>query len=87
MVCPIRLQTSRALPLEAPPNGEVWLQRPRAQDDGAFTYDVFNRKGLWQRAVEFPKGASLAGFGPKGAIYGSIKAGDGSRTVGRFKLK
>jgi hypothetical protein len=69
------------------PNGEVWLQRPRAQDDGAFTYDVFNRKGAWQRAVDFPKGTSLAGFGPKGAIYGSIKAGDGSRTVGRFRLK
>ena len=69
------------------PNGEVWLQRPRAQDDGAFTYDVFNRQGAWQRAVEFPKGASLAGFGPKGAIYGSIKAGDGSRTVGRYALK
>jgi hypothetical protein len=69
------------------PNGEVWLQRPRAEEDGALTYDVFNRKGVWQRAVEFPKGASLAGFGPKGAIYGSLKAADGSRTVGRFALK
>ena len=69
------------------PNGEVWLQRPRAQDDAPLTYDVFNRKGTWQRAVEFPKGASLAGFGPKGAVYGSIKESDGQRTVGRFKLK
>jgi hypothetical protein len=69
------------------PNGEVWLQRPRSQDDAAFTYDVFNRKGAWQRAVEFPKGASLAGFGTKGAVYGSIREADGSRTVGRFRLR
>ena len=69
------------------PNGEVWLQRPRAQEDAALTYDVFNRQGGWQRAVEFPKGASLAGFGAKGAVYGSIKEADGKRTVGRFALK
>jgi hypothetical protein len=69
------------------PNGEAWLQRPRAQDDAPLVYDVFNRKGSWQRSVEFPQGASLAGFGPKGAVYGSIKEADGQRTVGRFKLQ
>jgi hypothetical protein len=69
------------------PNGEVWLQRPRAQDDAPLIYDVFNRKGGWQRSVEFPKGTSLAGFGPTGAVYGSIKEADGQRTVGRFKLQ
>ena len=69
------------------PNGEVWLQRPRAQEDVPLTYDVFNRRGSWQRSVEFPKGASLAGFGPKGAVYGSIKEADGARTVGKFSLK
>ena len=69
------------------PNGEVWLQRPRARDDAPYTYDVFNQKGAWQRSVEFPRGTSLAGFGPKGAVYGSIKEADGSRTVGRFALK
>jgi hypothetical protein len=69
------------------PNGEVWLQRPRAQEDAPFTYDVFNRKGSWQRSVEFPKGASLAGFGAKGAVYGSIRESDGQRTVGRFRLR
>jgi hypothetical protein len=37
------------------PNGEVWLQRPRAQEDAPLTYDVFNRKGSWQRSIEFPK--------------------------------
>jgi hypothetical protein len=69
------------------PTGEVWLQRPRAQDDAPYTYDVVNRKGQWQRSVEFPKGASLAGFGAKGAIYGSMKTGDGGRTIGKFVLR
>ncbi len=69
------------------PNGEVWLQRPRAQEDAPLVYEVFNRKGGWQRSVAFPKGTSLAGFGPKGAVYGSIKEAEGQRTVGRFKLR
>ncbi len=69
------------------PSGEVWLQRPRAQEDAPLTYEVFSRQGNWQRSIEFPKGASLAGFGPKGAVYASIKEADGQRTVGRFSLK
>jgi hypothetical protein len=69
------------------PNGEVWLQRPRPQEDSPLVYDVYNRKGAWQRSVEFPKGASLAGFGSGGAIYGSIKETDGQRSLGRFKLQ
>ena len=69
------------------PSGEVWLQRPRATENGALTYDVFDRQGAWQRAVEFPKGTSLAGFGTKGAIYGSVREADGSHTVGRYSLK
>lgn len=69
------------------PNGEVWLQRPRAREDAVLVYDIFNRKGAWEREITFPKGATLAGFGPKGAIYGSIKGEDGRRTVGRFRLR
>jgi hypothetical protein len=69
------------------PNGEVWLQRPRARDDAIQLYDVFSRQGKWQREVTFPSGATLAGFGAKGAIYASIKDGQGNRTVGRLKLK
>jgi hypothetical protein len=69
------------------PNGEVWLQRPRAQEDAPLTYDVFNRKGSWQRSIEFPRGASLAGFGEKGAIYASVKDAGGERTVARFTLR
>jgi hypothetical protein len=69
------------------PNGEVWLQRPRAKEDSAMTYDVFDRKGVWVRAVTFPVGSMLAGFGREGAAYGSVKNADGTRTVGRFRLK
>lgn len=69
------------------PNGEVWLQRPRAEEDAPLTYDVFDRHGAWMRAVPFPKGVSLAGFGANGAIYGSIKQDDGSRTVGKYELR
>jgi hypothetical protein len=67
------------------PDGEVWLQRPRAKEDAPLVYDVVNRQGAWQREVVFPKGAALAGFGTNGAVYGSIKGEDGRRTVGRFK--
>ncbi len=69
------------------PNGEVWLQRPRAQDDAALVYDVYNRQGAWQREVAFPAGASLAGFGESGAIYASLRNVDGTRTVGRYRLR
>jgi hypothetical protein len=68
------------------PNGEVWLQRPRNQEDAPLVYDVVDRKGVWQRKVTFPSGATLAGFGAKGAVYASIKGEDGRRTVGRFRL-
>jgi hypothetical protein len=69
------------------PNGEVWLQRPRAQEDAPLTYDIFDRQGNWQRAVEFPAKTALAGFGQKGTVYGSIKQADGTRTVGSFELR
>jgi hypothetical protein len=50
-------------------------------------YEIYDRKGNWRREVSFPDGVSLAGFGNNGAIYGSIKASNGTRTVGRFTLK
>jgi hypothetical protein len=68
------------------PTGEVWLQRPRSQDDAPVVYDVHAADGSWQREVSFPKGSSLAGFGSDGAIYGTIKDGE-RRTVGKFALK
>jgi hypothetical protein len=67
------------------PNGEVWLQRPQSQEGAALIYDVFNRKGFWQRTVTFPQGSALAGFGRSGTVYGSVKNKDGTKTVGRFR--
>jgi hypothetical protein len=69
------------------PNGEVWLQRPRTQEDAALIYDVYNGQGAWQREVPFPAGASLAGFGESGAIYASLKNEDGTKTVARYRLR
>jgi hypothetical protein len=69
------------------PNGEVWLQRPRSQEDAPLVYDVVDRKGIWRQEVTFPKGVTLAGFGAKGVVYASIKGEDGRRTVGRFRVK
>jgi hypothetical protein len=65
----------------------VWLQRPRTQEDAALVYDVYNGQGAWQREVSFPAGASLAGFGESGAIYASLKNEDGTKTVGRYRLR
>lgn len=67
------------------PTGEVWLQRPRQQENSPLTYDVVDHKGLWQRQVAFPQGTVLAGFGAEGAVYASVKNPDGSRTVARFR--
>ncbi len=69
------------------PNGEVWLQRPRARENAALVYDVVDRQGKWSREVTFPVGATLAGFGADGVVYGSIKGEYGKRTVGRFRLR
>jgi hypothetical protein len=69
------------------PAGEVWLQRPRSDERASLVYDVFDRKGTWRREVTFPRNASLAGFGANGVVYGSIRNDDGSRSVGRFRLK
>ena len=68
------------------PNGEVWLQRPRAADDAPLTYDVYGRQGAWQREVAFPQGTSLAGFGSDGAIYATVREGE-RRTVAKYSLK
>jgi hypothetical protein len=67
------------------PNGEVWLQRPQSREGAALIYDVFNRKGVWERQVAFPQGSALAGFGGRGSVYGSVKNEDGTRTVARFR--
>src|SRR5580765_2835280 len=67
------------------PNGEVWLQRPQSREGAALIYEVFNRKGAWERTVTLPQGSTLAGFGRSRLIYGSVKNADGTKTVGRFR--
>ena len=69
------------------PDGEVWLQRPRTDENAPLVYDVVSRKGGRSREVTLPAGATLAGFGAGNAIYASIKGPDGRRTVGQFKLQ
>jgi hypothetical protein len=68
-------------------SGEVWLQRPRSDDESPLVYDVFDRKGVWNREVRFPEGSTLAGFGRGEAVYGSVKNEDGTRSVARFRIK
>ena len=68
------------------PNGEVWLQRPRPAEAAPLVYDVYDRQGAWQRQVSFPAGVSLAGFGESGAVYGSVRNEDGTRSVARYRL-
>jgi len=70
----------------ARPNGDVWLQRPRAEENAAIVYDVFDRKGAWQRDVAFPAGAVLAGFGKGTTVYATVKEAGGLRSVARFNV-
>jgi hypothetical protein len=69
------------------PSGEVWLQRPRTDENASLVYEVFDRQGAHRREVVFPRDASLAGFGRDRVVYASVKKSDGSRTVARYKLR
>jgi hypothetical protein len=71
----------------ARPNGEVWLQRPRAKENDPVVYGVVDRTGAWRREVTFPAGATLAGFGTGSVVYATIKESGGQKTVGRFTVK
>jgi hypothetical protein len=68
------------------PNGEVWLQRSRRDDQQQMVYDVYAKGGAWQRTVTLPSGIALAGFGAT-AIYATAKQPDGTRKIGRYTLK
>ena len=66
------------------PEGEVWLQRPRARRTRRSPTTCSTRQGSWQRAVTFPAGASLAGFGPKGAVYARSRIEGSGRWDGKY---
>jgi hypothetical protein len=71
----------------ARPSGEVWLQRPRVKENDPIVYGVVDRTGVWRREMAFPAGAALAGFGKGDVVYGTIREGNGLRSVGRFTVK
>lgn len=58
---------------------EVWLQRSRAYGDSVPVYDVVGRDGKAVRAVQLPRGATLAGFGANGRLYLILREGDAQR--------
>ena len=65
---------------------EVWLQRSRAFADSVPVYDVVGRDGKAVRAVQLPKGATLAGFGAEGRVYVLLRQGDAQQVV-RYVVK
>jgi hypothetical protein len=66
--------------------GEVWLQRSRPYGDSVPVYDVVGRDGRQLLALQFPKGATLAGFGEGGRIYLVLREGDTQR-IARYKVR
>ena len=69
------------------PAGEVWLERARAYGDSIPVWDVVGRDGKEIRAVQLPKGTTVAGFGGEGRVYVVTRDGDGRQEVGRYTVK
>jgi hypothetical protein len=69
------------------PGGEVWLQRSRAYEDSIPVWDVVGRDGKPVRAVQFPKGALLAGFGAEGRVYLLLRAEDDRQKLARYVVR
>jgi hypothetical protein len=69
------------------PAGEVWLQRSRAWEDSVPVWDVVGRDGKQIRTVQFPRNASLAGFGAGGKVYVILREGEDQQQVVRYILK
>jgi hypothetical protein len=69
------------------PYGEVWLQRSRAWQDSVPVWDVVGRDGRQIKSVQFPKNASLAGFGPGGRVYVILREGEDRQKVARYVVR
>ena len=69
------------------PAGEVWLQRSRAWEDSVPVWDVVGRDGKQIRTVQFPRNASLAGFGSGGKVYVILREGDDQQRIARYTLR
>lgn len=68
-------------------SGRVWLQRSRAWQDSVAVWDVVGRDGKNVRAVQLPRNALLAGFGPEGRVYLVLREGDNVQRVARYTVK
>ncbi len=68
------------------PTGEVWLQRPKADESAPATYDVWGRDGKWIRTVALPARSALAGFGREG-IFLAVHEADSTRSIARYTLQ
>lgn len=62
------------------PNGEVWLQYSRADEDGPMTYAVVGTDGAILRTVTLPAGIILTSVDTQYA-YGAMKNGDARNLV------
>ena len=69
------------------PAGEVWLQRSRAWEDSVPVWDVVGRDGRQIRTIQFPRNASLAGFGPDGRVYLVLREAEDQQRVARYSVK
>jgi hypothetical protein len=56
--------------VRADADGNLWIRTiPTRQIPGGPVYDVVNRDGKLVDRVQVPPGRSIAGFGPRGAVY------------------
>ena len=68
------------------PEGEVWLQRPRDEEAAPVHLRRLRLAGKWHREVTFPATRRSPDSGGGGGLCDD-KAPDGTKTVGRLRLK
>ncbi len=57
--------------------GNLWIRTiPTKAIPGGPVYDVINRKGELVERVQIPVNSTIAGFGPNGAVYMTVREGD-----------
>ena len=69
----------------AAPNGDIWVLRTRAANDGVPTYDVFDARGQLTGRIALPKGTRFVAFG-NGTIYLTRMDEDDLLYIQRYRL-
>ena len=69
----------------AAPNGDIWVLRTRAANDGVPTYDIFDARGQVTGRMALPKGTRFVAFG-NGTIYLSRMDEDDLLYIQRYRL-